>query len=441
MSEPIYPDPAAPVSGGVGVSAPAASPQRVPRDGLLAKLARRWWLVAACLLIALVGSFIYLVTAEKAYTASCVIAAESAFRGTPAGDVPPDEFLYEQRDIVRSAQVLAAAATALIKSEVHVREATEVAVSTGEGLITIRYRSPRPDDAARGANAVAEAYLRVRGQQAGGATAGLAELAKQREKLTADRAMKESSIREAREAAAGGDAQRIAAARLEQLQQAVTDAEAELVSASAAAAAGKELLADPGKLRSVVEAHRGDGVFDRLEAQRTRVESERTQAAEQMERLKESVLPQHPAFVATQKKLEQRDGQLAALDKQYGGVYLAHLEQQRATAQKKVDELKHLIDEQSILAKDYLARAAKLAELEAAMKKTDVAIAEIDAKLRDATLAGSGGSGGPSVEMVMPAQPPTRPSSPDRDRTILTASSAGLIAGLFLAAVWPRRRS
>ncbi|MEA2736564.1 MAG: hypothetical protein QOE14_3015 [Humisphaera sp.] len=408
---------------------------------MLGKIAGRWWLVAICLAIGIVASLIYLVTAPKVYTATCVLSAELDHTGTPAGDVAPDDFLYQQRDLIKSAPVLASAATAMITSDGHVRSALDVSVAKGEGVVTIAYSASAPDEAARGANAIADAYLRTRSQQQTSTTSGLTDLTKQRDRLTADRTTKESANRAFRDTTgtAGSDAERAAAARIAQLQQAVTAAEVEAANASAAAAAGKEALADPQQIRPLIQANRNKGIFDRLEAQRTAVESELAQLEPQLEKQRQSMLPQHPVLVATKRKVDQLKAKLDELDTQYAGIYAAHLEQQRTTAQKRVEELKQLVGEQSETAKGFTARAAKLAEMDAELKKVDAAIAEVDQKIREVTV-GAGASAAPTVKVVVSAQPPRRPSRPDRNRTMLTAAAIGLIAGLALAAALPGRR-
>jgi uncharacterized protein involved in exopolysaccharide biosynthesis len=444
MSEPTYSDPAASPGGGVRLSPddPTAKPAAsAAGSSVISKIVARWWLIATCLVIALLGAFGYLVLAAKVYTGQCVISAElpPGVAGATAGNVAPADFLYQQRDFIKSPAVVSAAATTAIKSDAQVRNATDVSVSESEGVLTIRYDAARPDDAARGANAVAEAYLRLRGQQQGAATAGLSDLARQRDQLTTDRAAKEAELKKLRETtlATGTDAERVAASRLEQLQQAITAAQVEATTAAAALNASKELLADPQKLRNIIEANRGKGIFDRLEAQRTATESELRQLEPQLEKQKQSMLPQHPVVLATQRKIDSLKARLAELDKEYGGVYLAHLEQQRATAQKRVDELKRLVDEQASQAKDYSARAARVAEAETELKKVDAAMAAVDGKIRDATVS-SGASAVPMVKIVVPAQPPTRASRPDAAATVMTAAAAGLVAGLLLAGILPR---
>jgi uncharacterized protein involved in exopolysaccharide biosynthesis len=438
MSESIYSDPVAPQRGGVRISATGDSAARPERPS---KIVSRWWLIVICVAIGIVVSFVYFALAPKVYTARSVLSAEIE-GGAVAGNVAPDEFLFQQRDLIQSPPVRAAAATTLITSDAKIRDALNVAVSKGEGVVTIAYSAGAADEAARGANTVAEAYLRSRAQQQTSATSGLSDLTKQRDQLAADRRSAENALRDLRQTsgAAGNEADRAAAARLEQLQQAITVAESEVASATAAANAGKQLLADPKNLRAVVEANRGKGIFDRLETERTATESELAQLEAQLEKQRKSMLPEHPVVIATQRKIEQARTTLADLDKKYAGVYADYQEQQRATAQKRVDELKQLIAAQSTRAKVVVDRAAKAAQAEAQLKKFDAATAEVDKKIRDVTLT-SGAAAAPSVKVIVPAQPPARPTSPKRDRIIGSGAILGLVVGLALAAVLPKRQT
>jgi uncharacterized protein involved in exopolysaccharide biosynthesis len=443
MSESIYTDPAAPERGGVRVSDSRASVVESP--GFIEKVVRRWWLVAVCIGLGVVGAFAFFAASTKVYTARCVLMAElppgAGGAATPAGDVAPDDFLFAQRDVIRSTPVLAAAATAMITSDAHVRDALEVGVSKGEGVLTIAYNAAAPDQAALGANAIADAYLRTRARQQTSATSGLAALTKQRDELTAQRTQRETELRDYRQQTAGGagsDADRAAAGRVEQLQQAMTAAEAQVAAAAAEVAAAKELASDTEKLRAVVASKRGAGIFDRLDQQRAALESELAQLQKQQEKQRETMLAEHPVVIATRRKIEQATSNLAELEKQYAVVYAEHVDQQRSIAQQRVDELRQRIGQQSAQAKDSVAAAAKVAAMEADLKKIDAATAEVDAKIRDATLT-SGASAAPTVKVVVPAEAPRRATHPDRDRTIAAGVAIGLLAGLTLAALVPMR--
>jgi uncharacterized protein involved in exopolysaccharide biosynthesis len=149
----------------------------------------------------------------------------------------------------------------------------------------------------------------------------------------------------------------------------------------------------------------------------------------------QSMSPQHPRVLDTQRNIVSIKAKLTELDGKYAEVYRAHLDQQKLTAQRKVDELKALLDEQTKVSKSYADKTAKLAELEAELKKADAALSEVDGKLRDLA-TGSGGAGEPPVVRVVQApQAPKNPSRPDRVSVLSTALVIGLLAGLAMAAV------
>jgi uncharacterized protein involved in exopolysaccharide biosynthesis len=425
-------------AAGDGLGAPAQN----AGSGVVARVGRRWWLWAIGAAMGVIAGSVYLATADQTYTATSVLAAEfpssSATMG-PAGPTPPDDFLFQQRSLILSPNVLSTAATtALVPALKPGYPGLNVNVQKGEGLITIQVNSRRPEEAARIANAVADAYLRTRNDQQSSSTSGLTELTKQRDALAIERAAKEKALSDFRQSASVGssDADRAVAQRMEQLSAALTTAQVEATQSSAAAAAAKDLLVDPAKLKQLVEANRSKGIFAGLDAQRTQIEAELKTLEPQLERQKDSMLPQHPVVVSTQKKIDATKAKLADFDKQYGPVYAAYVEQARVTSEKKVAELQALVDQQSKQHKDFAVRTTKLAELEVELKKSDASLAEIDRKIRDITIAG-GTPDAPRVSVVQAANAPQRPSSPDRTRALSIAAGIGLLAGVLLAALVP----
>src|SRR5205809_1925605 len=111
MSGPISPDATAgDVSPAVGLGA------RVSRsgNGVVSRVARRWWVIAATVLVAVIVGFVYILVTPATYTATCVLAPDQRLAvGAGSANVPPDEFLYAQRDLILSPGVLASAVDAL----------------------------------------------------------------------------------------------------------------------------------------------------------------------------------------------------------------------------------------------------------------------------------------------------------------------------------------
>jgi uncharacterized protein involved in exopolysaccharide biosynthesis len=413
---------------------------------VFARIARRWWVIVVAVFLAVVVAFVYLLTTPATYTATLVLAPDQRLGVGGSGNVPPDEFLAAQRDLILSPRVIASAITSLdasaraggAASDKSLRDALRVNVSPGEQLEVVHLDSSDPQPAARILDAVGEAYLKARAEGQSSAAGAVAELRSQRDQRVAQRAGAEKALSDFRVAAnvSGTDADKTAVARLAQLNAALTAAQLELTNANAAAQAAQALLADPQKIQQVVEANRSRGIFAALDQQKNQLESQLSTAQDLLERQRRSMSPTHPRVVETQQTITQVKAKLAGLDVQYADRYRTYLQEQQLTGQNKVDGLKKLIEEQSGQMKDYTAKAAKLAELEADLKRADAALAEVDAKLRDLAAGNASASGAaPTMRIVQPPQTPAHPSHPDRRRVLCTALLVGLIAGLFLAAI------
>src|SRR4051812_48694195 len=105
-----YPPDAA---GGDLAAAASVSARPVARRkiGVGQRLAQRWWMVAASLVITLILAVTYLLLSTPIYTAMTVLSPER--RVGAVNDVPPDEFLAAQRNLILSKPVLESAITSL----------------------------------------------------------------------------------------------------------------------------------------------------------------------------------------------------------------------------------------------------------------------------------------------------------------------------------------
>ena len=236
----------------------------------------------------------------------------------------------------------------------------------------------------------------------------------------------------------GNDADKAAAERLDQLQKALTSAQVEAASAKGTAAAADSLVKDPTQLRQVIEANRSSGIFDLLLQQRNQLQAELAALEPQLQKQKETLLPQHPALLQTQKKIDQVKQKLDALAPQYADIYRTFVRRQQLTAEKKVAELSALVEAQGKEAKAHLANLNKHAELQAQLKNVDVALAEVEKKLADA-MKGDAGAGA-AMRVVQPPRTPQKPSSPDARRILFLAGAIGMIVGAALALASARAR-
>jgi uncharacterized protein involved in exopolysaccharide biosynthesis len=409
----------------------AATSERLARGfdtpgSFLSGLITRWWLIAIAVGLCLLVGFVYLVIAKSEFTASAVLLMEQPVGGKSA--VPPDEFLATQKK-----QILATPAATS-------QPALRIRADKGQGTLTLSLDASSGPMAALRLSEIIEAYMQSAAGSRSAVTASWKDLAAVRDKLVSDRAAKERALLKFKEQAnvIGSDADKAAADRLDQLQKALTSAQLEAANAKAAAAAAESLAKDPAQLRDVVDANRPSGIFDLLDKQKNQLQAEIATLEPQLEKQKETLLPQHPALVQTQKKIDQAKQKLDALAAQYADAYRSYVQRQKLTAEKKVEELSLLVDAQAKEAKTHVANISRHAELEAQLKSADAALAEAEKKLADAMTVDQDVD--TPMRVVQPPRAPDKPSSPDARRIMLFAAAIGLIVGAALALASSRAR-
>ena len=417
----------APEPGHAGSSAARSSGHTT----LLERFARRWWVVALAMLIASALGAVYLAQATPRYRATALMA--SGYGATATGDIPPDEFLEAQKRIILSEPVLTAGAAAA--EDATLRDALHVQTSSGDGSIMISVETADARKAARAANAIAETYLRERAGAQALARKSLSALTATRDQRAAQRDAAEKVLNDLRAAsgAAGGDGERAASARLQQLNAELVAARAEAARAQSAIDAAKSLASDPARLASTIEAARATGIFAGLDPKKLELAEQLRAAEVRFEQQRQTLLPRHPVLIATQREIGQLKLNRDALDQQYLQAYQAHLENQQLGAQRKLQEAEDLFNAQQKLVMEYSTQAQRLQTLEAQLKQADAALADADAKLRDALLSAQ--TGGPEVKLVQPARAPSRPIHPDRVRALLMALGVGALAGVLIVIV------
>src|SRR2546426_1019938 len=107
-----------PVKGSSAISAASGSAVAIQMKSgdevVAARLARRWWVIVAAVVVTVAIAFVYLIVATPIYTATFVLAPDQRLgAGGGAGNIPPDEFLAAQRELILSSPVLNAALASL----------------------------------------------------------------------------------------------------------------------------------------------------------------------------------------------------------------------------------------------------------------------------------------------------------------------------------------
>jgi uncharacterized protein involved in exopolysaccharide biosynthesis len=388
---------------------------------------------------ALLIATVYVSLTPPVYRATAVLA--SGYGASATGTVPPAEFLDAQRSVIESAEVLAAGVRAAPQVPDLVQggrpgKALRIKTSTGDGTIELSVEGPDARQASDAANAIANAYVEARGGSHALAAKGLSGLTAARDARAAERDAAERALADFRTsagAAAGEAATQAADARIEQLAATLKAASAEVESARAAAGAARSIPPDDARLAELVEAHRATGIFAGLDQQRNAIADELRREEANFERQRQTMLPQHPTIVATQKRIEQLKADRDALAARYLKAYQDHVDSLHASAQKKAAEIQTLLAQQQAAVKDQGEQTRRLGELQAALRQADAALAEADARLRDAMLSADAVVA--QVTIAQPAVAPRRPVRPDRVKALLVALGCGIFTGVVLVAV------
>jgi uncharacterized protein involved in exopolysaccharide biosynthesis len=387
---------------------------------IMTRLRERWWIIAAALVVSFAIAGAYLASATPRYDVTAVLMAEQG--GTAAG-ASPAEFLAAQRRALLSPPV---------QSDDIAKLFPTADVDKEEATLTITIETNQPRDAAAALARMLEGYLKTAGNQPATVAQKLAELTAQREKLAADRDMKTKALTDFRKQnnLSGTVADTVVHARQEQLAHALADAKAQAAKAKAEVDAAATFPTDPAQRAALIDAARVKGAFKELDQQRSDTSKRLVDAESQLEQQKQTLLSQHPALVQTKNTVEQLKARRTALEAEYPQAYRTFCQRQLAAADRKVTELQALLAQQTQRAQQSGGDAQKLAQLEAAVKEAEAALAEADQKIREATISSDN-----SMQMKL-IQPPTagdRPSHPRRAVVLLTAAAIGLVGGLALA--------
>lgn len=424
------PDPQAAVTLDAGALQPA--PLTTPL-GPMQRLIRRWWVLVICIAIGIAAALIYIANTPAIYSLEAILLIQ---RTGPAAtrSLPQAELLSSQRALLLSDAVIARADSARVSL---LRRLLEVRIDKSDGTMTLDMQTDQPREYAAAINTLTDAYLKAVAEQHNGPARLLQKLTADRAAKAADRNAKEKTFEAfAATASTGADADRAFAARITQLKSAVAAAQADVARSDAAIASADASLRDPQRAAQLYAAARPSGAFTALDQQQSQIELDIAQLQPQLQKQKATLLPRHPLLQQTQTKMDQLHKKLDDLKPQYAIAYHAYLGAQKSLAEKKLAELKGLLDQQAAQTRTNSTDVARYAQLNADVKQADAALAKLDRQIHDAAASASSSI---SAKLVQPAIAPSRPTWPDRATFLALGALAGLLLGILFAAV-PRAR-
>lgn len=401
----------------------------------------RLWRIPVSILAAIIVALVYLARTPPAYIATAHLTL-NAPATTQDATLPVSAFLHEEAERATSARVLAGALEVLDDPASSpdpvgwLRQRIRVRASPQTRLLHISADAPEPQRAAQLANAVATSYLARAGVELAEGDQRLTQLRQRRQQLLAELQQHQDDLQRFQKENpefAAGDAVKQATSELARLAEAIYAARQELTTAQATLEATLPMLEDASKAADLIEANRSRNLFTSLDAEIARLRAELTQAQDLLNRQQAAMLPQNPALLATQKKVQELRQAIEQQQKRCVAIYRTTLEQQAAAAQLKLNDLETQAAHQKELLASVTARSSRYAQLAGALAAAEADLKALDQRLNDAQL--TAGITGAAMTLVDSAQPPARPAWPDRTQVIGVALAAGLLLGLIAAGI------
>src|SRR3954447_2838629 len=151
----------------------------------LTLLRRRWWVVALCTVLGILAALAYLVTANREVTARTVaninvISSDPFSQPKSAAEMIDAD---TEAQLATSSEVLQAAAASIGSGTTpsDVRSRSTVTLVPNTTVVKVTYAAPSRAEAEKGADAVAQAYIDFRSQQASNRVTSIVDQLRQRQ--------------------------------------------------------------------------------------------------------------------------------------------------------------------------------------------------------------------------------------------------------------------
>lgn len=434
---------------------PVDQPLVSPPGLLLEALQRHFWMIPAMCVLMLTGAYAYLRWTPPLYTSSALIYVEQKTPKVVREDeqgimTQSDNYRYTQIAVLRSAPVLLKAAASLNKASLHtladandpmspLRAHLTAEVGPMDGIISLSFKSPYPEEAATITNAVVDAYIDFHNERKRQEALVLLDILQaQRKQSDIEVARKYEQMqefrRQHRNLQFGADLDNnIAARQMEAALAQWTSAKAAVSQSESFYERARGMAPDAAALRELMAAHQGRDV----EAVDTQALATLRQELADREGQKADILrkvePIHPIIAALDASITQIQTRITELNAHLTQRLLAVAQEECLAAREKEQEL----------ARRYEARQQQVLELstqqfEYAVLQSDYERAKKQIDLleeRTKELNISGKVGGLTVAILERAGIAATPSEPQATKIWATALFFGVFAGTGLALV------
>lgn len=331
----------------------AAVPGATPQN-LLTVAWRSRWIILVCILVTLVGGFIYIKTATPMYTSTSKLYLDYVdIRPSAVVDSsgPPqvERYLYTQAELIKSRPILAMAVQALederLRAFVDVKvpiafvdKNLKVEVGRRDDIVSISFKSPYPVETAQIVNRVVEAYMTSRSEHEQRNAAQVlrilqgAEASKNEELAAKEKELADYQANHTLLTLGSDERGTLVQRHLEELQIAWVRAQNAVMEAESFLDGVKLFTDDPRALRQYVQGGGNIPGLSGAAADRLPLENRLTELDLQIEELSAKLTPDHPSVAALTAQRDRIRTQLEKLDADVVSAVLASAERHHAEA-------------------------------------------------------------------------------------------------------------
>ena len=405
---------------------------------------RRRWVVITCIVVALIGGFIYQIRTPPVYASSSVVYVQDSAKNMvddPSGtESRSTTYLFTQCQIITSSEVLSLALEQPGVAEAKCLRGVDNAVgylkSTVSAvpdklsdLIVVTMESPNPQDAAVIVNAVVEAYIDYQGRQhKSTAVEVLTILQKEVDQHTASMRTDQDAMlklrRENPDLAFQTDKGNIVLTRLSELSGVLSQAQLRAIDLKTAVAESKALENDPVRLRRLVDQfqlsgqQQGDVDADVMSAYR--------QERAKLDDLLYTYGPRKDSVIQTQQQVGKLQSEIVDQSHRLAESYAALLQQAQDSNAAQVRELQAAVDALRGTAVELTTKQIEYDQYQQDYERSTRALDMLDGRIKDLNLNEDVGS--LTISPLETAKPGFAPVRPLPSKSL----GMGLVAGLLL---------
>jgi capsular exopolysaccharide synthesis family protein len=407
---------------------------------------RRKGVILGCIAAALGAAALYLSLTPPKYLSQAQLHVQR--RGDPleettASTSHPANFLPTQCQLMGSSLILRKAMDeAHLEQTDTLRQAPDpieklkkilnVELGRRHDIISASVTCEEPDEAARIANAVVEAYVRHQKQESTQTLQTLKDQRdiRQRELEDKIRQMVDFQVTHG-ESQFETDEDNVVIRRLGQITEALTRAELELVDARYRAKLAEEAADDPARLAELVNASR-DGPSIHEASRLYREEQDLILAENRLRDMRRHYTQDHPALRSCEQDVEKIQEKIRRIRREHEQAYIEAAQERFEVAKQKLNELQQSFSQQQEKILQLNTLGAQFALLQTDADRTRSHVDVLDARIKQLSLA-TEAAGTIRYEILEEAMPSTNPVSPDARRIVTLSLLVGVLLGCGLA--------